>query len=195
MPAPDIRLRPVVASDDAFLRRLYATVRGPEFEVSGWSDEQKWQLYNMQFDAQDRHYRDYFPGAAFQIIEQIALDSTIEPMTIGRLSCVHLADAREDVLLDIALLPEARGRGIGSALIESMLDRAKRSGNVVSLQVEPANPARRLYARLGFVTVASGDSRYYLWRKRYDDVCSTRLSWTVSDKCWTRPGLVELCAG
>ena len=55
--------------------------------------------------------------------------------------------------MDIALVPERRGRGIGGALIRDVMTEAGRSGRFVSLHVEPENPARHLYVRLGFVDV------------------------------------------
>jgi len=52
--------------------------------------------------------------------------------------------------MDIALLPEFRGRGIGTALLSALIEEAEREGKRVSIHVERYNPARRLYARLGF---------------------------------------------
>ncbi len=153
----DIRLRPLVASDEAFLRRLYATVRAPELALTGWSDEQKSQFCNMQFDAQDQHYRSHYRDAEFQIVEQLSTHPIDDVKAIGRVYCARLAESREDRLMEMSLVPEARGRGIGTSLIEAILARAERSGHTVSLHVEPANPARRLYARLGFTVVKTGD--------------------------------------
>jgi ribosomal protein S18 acetylase RimI-like enzyme len=55
--------------------------------------------------------------------------------------------------LGIALLPEYRGQGIGTALLERLLEAAKNLYPAISLSVSPNNPAIRLYERLGFVTV------------------------------------------
>jgi ribosomal protein S18 acetylase RimI-like enzyme len=55
--------------------------------------------------------------------------------------------------LGIALLPEYRGRGIGTALLEHLLGAAKDLYPAVSLSVAPTNPAIRLYERAGFRTV------------------------------------------
>lgn len=58
--------------------------------------------------------------------------------------------------LSISLLPEYRGMGIGTALMKRMLEALKELGYArVSLSVWRANPAARLYRRLGFVTVQS----------------------------------------
>jgi ribosomal protein S18 acetylase RimI-like enzyme len=55
--------------------------------------------------------------------------------------------------MDIALLPEYCGKGIGGYLIEGVLREAADAGKRVSIHVEKHNPAQRLYARLGFQPV------------------------------------------
>jgi ribosomal protein S18 acetylase RimI-like enzyme len=60
--------------------------------------------------------------------------------------------------LSVAVRPEARRRGIGAGLLGRLLDQARAAGlSGVSLSVEPANPARLLYERLGFVKVGEVD--------------------------------------
>ena len=55
-------------------------------------------------------------------------------------------------LLSISLLPEHRGRGIGTALMDRLLDHLRTLGHRrASLSVQKANPALRLYRRAGFV--------------------------------------------
>jgi len=53
--------------------------------------------------------------------------------------------------LSIGVAKEARGRGVGTALLEELLSRA--GDTPVSLSVETDNPAVRLYERFGFVRV------------------------------------------
>jgi ribosomal protein S18 acetylase RimI-like enzyme len=60
--------------------------------------------------------------------------------------------------LGIALLPEYRGKGIGTALLKHMLESARASYPAISLSVSPNNPALRLYERLGFKTVDVRDN-------------------------------------
>jgi ribosomal protein S18 acetylase RimI-like enzyme len=53
--------------------------------------------------------------------------------------------------LSIGVVPEARGRGIGGALLDALLALAREQGyQAVSLSVDRENPARRLYERKGF---------------------------------------------
>jgi GNAT superfamily N-acetyltransferase len=61
--------------------------------------------------------------------------------------------------LTIAVTPEWRGRGIGSRLMTELIDRCSGAVPAMSLSCDPANPAMRLYERLGFIAVgASGTS-------------------------------------
>ncbi len=56
--------------------------------------------------------------------------------------------------LTIGLAAEARGRGVGTALLAALLAIADEPGcRAVSLSVEDGNAARRLYERAGFVRV------------------------------------------
>jgi ribosomal protein S18 acetylase RimI-like enzyme len=60
-------------------------------------------------------------------------------------------------LVQIQLSPALQGRGLGRRVIEAVLDDARRNGAAVSLSVLKGSPARRLYERLGFRVVNSGE--------------------------------------
>jgi ribosomal protein S18 acetylase RimI-like enzyme len=135
------QLRPVAAGDRAFLVDLYASVREPEVAHVPWDDATRRAFIEQQFAAQDAHYREHYPGAALDVIE---MDG--EPA--GRLYVYRGAgDIR---IMDIALAPAFRGRGIGGGLLRSLIAEAQASGRTLSIHVEMNNPARRLYERLGF---------------------------------------------
>jgi ribosomal protein S18 acetylase RimI-like enzyme len=55
--------------------------------------------------------------------------------------------------LGVAVFPEYRGGGVGTALLERLLEEAKNFYPAIALSVSPNNPAIRLYERLGFETV------------------------------------------
>lgn len=59
--------------------------------------------------------------------------------------------------LAIALLPDYRGQGIGTALLTSVLHEASKCYPAVSLSIRADNPALRLYQRFGFRPVAGTD--------------------------------------
>jgi len=65
-------------------------------------------------------------------------------------------------LIQIQLAPELQGRGIGEQLIRRLIDEARHAGASISLNVLHANPARRLYERLGFRVVADADHMYVM---------------------------------
>ena len=50
----------------------------------------------------------------------------------------------------MAVLPDCRGQGVGTALLEGLLAVARERYTVVSLSVSAENPAVKLYRRLGF---------------------------------------------
>jgi len=56
--------------------------------------------------------------------------------------------------LSIGVIEEARGEGVGTMLLEALIDEARRRAlPALSLSIEQGNPAATLYQRLGFVTL------------------------------------------
>lgn len=140
-----IVLRPATEADRAFLLRVYASTREEELRAVPWDPRVKEAFVAQQFNAQHDHYRSSYAGASWDVIEA-------EGRPAGRL---YVARWPEEIrVIDIALLPEARGRGVGTMLLRGLLDEAGASGRKVSIHVERANPARRLYERLGFHVAA-----------------------------------------
>ena len=150
----ELTFRPSTAEDREFLYRVYASTREDEVAEVLWSDEQKDEFLRFQFDAQDTYYKEQFPAACFDIVLRDG-----EP--IGRL----YVDARHDEirLIDIALLPDHRGAGLGGRLMKGVLARGEATGLPVQIHVEHNNPAMRLYDRLGFEKVEE-QGIYWLMR-------------------------------
>ena len=123
---------------------MYASTREQELAQTNWSDEQKAMFCRMQFNAQTADYRGNYPDASFQIIER-------DGVAAGRL-LVRRSDEAVHVI-DISLLPEHRGAGIGTKLMKELQEEARAAGTKLSIHVERFNPARRLYERLGFKQV------------------------------------------
>lgn len=138
---PSISLRAVEVADNDFLCAVYASTRADELAATDWTDAQKAAFCQMQFTAQDAHYRRHYPTAEFSVIE---CDGTLA----GRLYVDRWS--KEIRIMDIALLPAQRGRGIGTILLRALMDEAKAAEKVLSIHVERMNPALRLYDRLGF---------------------------------------------
>ena len=136
-----ISLRPITPADDSFLARVYTSSRAEELAVTGWPDELKADFCRRQFDAQSAYYASNYPGAAFQIIER-------DGWPIGRLYIDRWE--KEIRIVDITLLPEARGSGIGSKLLGDLQKEARAAGKSLTIHVERFNRALTLYQRLGF---------------------------------------------
>ncbi len=154
MPPAGIVYRPKTDEDRAFLAQVYASTRADEMAMVPWTPEQKAEFLAMQFDAQWKHYEQYYPDADFLVIERNG-----EP--IGRIYIDRMPE--EICLVDIALLPEVRGAGLGTQLVQEILDEAQAAGKRVTIHVEHFNPAMHLYQRLGFVPVEESGV-YYLMR-------------------------------
>jgi RimJ/RimL family protein N-acetyltransferase len=136
------QLRPSLPTDRDFLFRLYASTRMEEIRGFGWTAVQQEAFFRMQFNAQQQWYQATYSTAENQIIEK-----DHEP--IGRM--VIQREARTWRLLDISLMPEHRGQGIGGELIRALIKDCGAVGAVLQLQVVNTNPAQRLYTRLGFI--------------------------------------------
>jgi GNAT superfamily N-acetyltransferase len=147
--ADGIATRPARAGDDPFLSDVYASTRAEELSVVPWSDSQKRAFLQSQFDAQRRDWTVRYPDASFLVVERDG-----EP--VGRLYVTRLGDGELRVI-DIALLPEHRGHGIGTRLMQQLIDQADAEGRTLSLHVERWSPAIRLYTRLGFTCTGATD--------------------------------------
>jgi ribosomal protein S18 acetylase RimI-like enzyme len=149
--AGELGLRPAGPADAEVLYRIYASTREEELSVVPWDAPAKEAFLRMQFAAQDTDYHARYPDASYDLImggEQV----------LGRLY-VQRGETVWQVL-DIALLPEHRGKGIGAQLMTEVLADAGAAGKPVQIHVERFNPAQHLYDRLGFRQIA--DQGVYL---------------------------------
>lgn len=149
-------LRPVQEQDEALLLEIYASTRADEMALVSWDAAQKQAFLQMQFSAQQKHYRSYFPQATHEMI-------LADGQPIGRL----YVDRRETEIriLDITLLPQRRGQGIGRQIILDLIKEAAQENKSCSIYVESFNRSLALFQRLGFVkTEESGTSWLMEWR-------------------------------
>jgi GNAT superfamily N-acetyltransferase len=146
---PATRLRLASSGDGPFIVRLFKTARADDFAAAGLPQAALEMLLEQQFRAQSAGYAAQFPDAASLIV--LYRD---EP--VGRL--ILLAGERSWHVVDILLVPSARGRGIGTDIIEAVVRAAAGEGACeVALSVLFSNAAaRRLYARLGFAETGEG---------------------------------------
>jgi ribosomal protein S18 acetylase RimI-like enzyme len=101
------------------------------------------------------------PGAEYFVVRS-------GDTSLGRL----IVDRRpqEVHIVDISLLPQFRGRGIGSTLMTQLMKEAAESSKAVTLHVERFNPALRWYERLGFSAVNTGPIYLEMnWRQSVEE--------------------------
>lgn len=144
-----MRLRQATAADDEFCFRLHVAAMREYIEP----------MYGWDNDFQRRHHVGWFDADRLQIIE----DET------GRaVGVVDVSDEGDHLYLSrIEVLPEAQGRGLGTALIRDLIER----GRTVRLHVFTTNVrARRLYERLGFILEGDleREGRYAMYRPGSD---------------------------
>jgi ribosomal protein S18 acetylase RimI-like enzyme len=147
-------LRPEIEADAPFRLALFRASRGPGWDQVPLSAEMLTRIMEQQFYAQTQGYRAAYPRARLEII-------TVDATPVGRLATDRATDALH--LIDIAVVPERRGQGIGGAILRALMDEAAAAGTPVTLQVDRDNlAAQRLYQRLGFVATAQNDTRLTL---------------------------------
>ena len=143
--------------DLQFLHRLYASTRADEMALVDWSPEAKGFFLQSQFEAQRSYYLEHYQESRFDVIEKAGI-------AVGRLYVARWPD--NICIIDIALLPDHRGQGLGGRILQALLDEAATTGKSVSLHVEINSPALRLYERLGFKPKGedNGINRMMEWR-------------------------------
>ena len=149
-----VELKPITKDDEPFLYEVYVSTRRKEIDSWGWSAEQIQHFLEMQWCAQQTSYRQQFPEASHCIILS-------DDKYVGRLLTENLPEHHH--LIDISILPNFQGKGVGTFLITQLQQKAKEENKSVILQVFQTNPARDLYERLGF-QVMSADEIYLKMR-------------------------------
>jgi len=146
------------ATDDnrQFLVSLYGNSRADEMAAWGWPGEQRERFITMQYAARRSQYDAVYPDREEWIV-------TVQNRVVGLLSVARGAERIS--LVDIALQPEYRGRGVGRRLLQGLQQEAMESGKTIRLHVLAENGAAvRFYQRLGFRCIHDGVYQQLEWR-------------------------------
>jgi ribosomal protein S18 acetylase RimI-like enzyme len=146
-----VSLRPVDPDDEDFLYELFCQTLGDD--LTTLDAAQRAAILRIQFKAQLHTYSAQFPRADHQII-------MLDDRVIGRVLVERTESEHRGV--DIALLPEYRSGGIGTMLIQELLDEAAGAGKPFRISVVRTNPALHLYDRLGFKTTGESFTHFML---------------------------------
>lgn len=150
-----ISLRPATEADHKFLFEIFAGTR-EDLMLADLEHNQKQLLIEMQFRAREGQYRSAYPNATTSIIRES--DREVGSIIVNR--------GEQDIsVVDIAIDPAWRGRGIGTRVLRTLLAEACTESKLVHLQVAVTNRATRLYQRLGFSTIKDGGAYLSMeWR-------------------------------
>lgn len=154
-------LRHAQDKDIPRLRLLYADTRAEEMLPVPWPQTAKQQFLDQQFDLQHQHYLKHYADADFQVIER---NNVLQ----GR---YYLSRTEpEHLIIDICMMGEQRGLGIGRALIEHSQREAQALRRGMQLHVIKYNTrALALYEKLGFKINGGTDMHHYMsWHANAD---------------------------
>lgn len=138
-----LSIRPSTPADRGFIENLFRTTRDDLRLIDAEPDFIE-TLIEQQFNAQTTGYGDQFPNAMYFIIEK-------QGQPVGRLTIDF--GSNEVRLVDIAFIPEARGKGYGEGVVNGLKLAAMQCRAPLALSVPSGNwRAKQLYTRLGFKT-------------------------------------------
>lgn len=149
-----LAVRPALAQDEIFLYELYRAVRGPQFDQTMLTAEQKTHLLRMQFRAQLSSYTQQFPNSCYHIV-------LIDGKACGRLWVAPGQRALH--LVDIAIHPDVQKKGVGTVIVQRVQQEAQSLKVPLTSTVDRFNPGSfRFHKRLGFNTVSEDLMNYYM---------------------------------
>jgi ribosomal protein S18 acetylase RimI-like enzyme len=151
-----ITRRSAAAGDEPFIEKLLKATLADELMASAWPGQMRAKLLDMQYRARRQSAVAQYPNTGVEIVAADGED-------VGWLVVARTQDAIH--LVDIAILPECRGAGTGSALLRGLVEESEQSRRPIRLHVLLTNRARHLYDRFGFVRIG-GDEINDLMERR-----------------------------
>ncbi len=146
-------IRTAAADDAAFLTSML-------IEAVNWLPERNWTRERIMSDPATAHYVAGWPRPGDAGV--IAVAPQDQPIGAAWLRFFTADDPGYGFVADgvpelsIAVAAGWRGQGVGRALLRALRQQARRAGvSRISLSVERANPAWRLYATEGYRTIQS----------------------------------------
>lgn len=140
-----IRTRIATQNEDEFLFEVYASSRIEEIASWKWADKENLNFLQIQYQCQKNYYALQYPNLETKII-------LFENEKIGKLLLADLVDRL--VIVDLALLLKYQNIGIGTEVLQRIVERARNSNQNIELSVLRSNErAKRLYERMGFQVI------------------------------------------
>jgi ribosomal protein S18 acetylase RimI-like enzyme len=142
------RLRPAASEDFRFAWSLYRELMKPlTEEFMEWNEPRQEHVVELALAHK---------GTSIIVID--GLDT----------GWLQVSESPDSIYLgQLYLAPSLQNRGIGTAIVSELRDKARQAGKTLTLDVMKNNRARLLYERLGFRLI--GESEYKLkmrWQER-----------------------------
>jgi len=145
----DCSLIKLIPADETYREFSYQVKKAAEGEyitsMFGWDED-------VQRDFHARAWQEQKPDVI-----------TYDGRLIGTIATIESEDCVE--IGQFFILPEYQNKGIGTHLLESILDRADRSGKNVTLRFLTNNPVKSLYVRNGFRLVYTSEVAHHMERE------------------------------
>ena len=141
-----VALRAARQEDSGFAFKVKKAALGEYVrETYGWDEDEQRRLHGRRFN----------PSATRMIMS--------EGQNVGLITICEADDRVQ--LLQLFLLPEAQGKGIGSHVLAEVLGEADQVNRLVGLRVLKSNPrAKAFYNRHGFALVGETQTHYIMER-------------------------------
>ena len=150
---PMITFKNVEDKDQQFIEMVYRSTREKELSLTGWPEDQKQRFIIMQSMAQLTEYKNKYKAATYRVI-------LYKKRPAGRL---YLSESNHEIrIIDITLLPEFQGKGIGSKILADIIKTAKQKNKKITLHVNHGNRAIKLYESLGFKKISATNIQEYM---------------------------------
>lgn len=144
-----ISLHKVELKHNDFLLKVFKESR-PELDyIHGLGEEEKSAIVFQQFTIESQQLMQIYPDAELNIV-------MLNEEPVGRIYVYH--GEKADRIIEIGLLAEYRGKGIGKKLIIEVIKNSKKAGKNVRLQVAWFNEkAYSFYKKVGFHIIENNE--------------------------------------
>jgi ribosomal protein S18 acetylase RimI-like enzyme len=145
--------RTMTPEDEPFVRNLIITTVADELAAWAWPEALRAQLLEMQYKGRRQAIDDGYTDAERQII-------LLDEQPVGWV--VVLTGEQDTHIIDIAIMPDQRGKGIGGTVLGEIIAASDCRGKSTRLSVNITNRAAHLYERLGFRRIGGDEVQHFL---------------------------------
>lgn len=146
-----ITLEPIVPAHKELVYHIFLDIHPELTGIEGTAGDQAEWILRLQFEIRQEQLRQLYPDAERNLI-------ILDGVAAGFIYTDLGSDIR---IIEVGLFEKYRRKGIGSYVINNIIDKANNLGKNISLQVLWCNKAAyQFYEKLGFSFVRNNDVTY-----------------------------------